>query len=427
MPCGARLALPLAATLACAPSAESGVAVTFPASAVGAEAEVLRAQLERFGALHPGIRVVPQRTPDAANQRRQLYVQWLNAGADDPDVLQLDLIWTPEFAAAGWIQPLDAFAPDLGDFLPEALRANRWEGRLYALPWFVDVGMLYWRSDLVDAPPESFDALVREATRAVDEERVRFGLVWQGARYEGLVTVFLEHLTAFGGSILDERGAVVVDSPRAVRALEAMRAALGTGLVPREALSWHEEEVRFAFQNGQALFMRNWPYALPLLRDAERSRVAGRFAVAAFPAAAGGRAAAALGGAQLAINARSDRPEAAWRLIEFLTRPEQMLERASVAGQLPSRRSPYQDAALSRALRVPVAQVLDAIEHAVARPATPVYAEISSHLQVWLHRALSGQAEPEAALAAAAREMRAVLERARLGPGARPTGEAGGS
>jgi multiple sugar transport system substrate-binding protein len=418
MPCGARLALPLAAVLACAPAAESGIAVTFPASAVGAEFEVLRAQLERFGLLHPEIRVLAQRTPDAADQRRQLYVQWLNAGADDPDVLQLDLVWTPEFAAAGWIQALDAFAPDPGDFLPEALRANRWEGRLYALPWFVDVGLLYWRSDLVESAPGSFEALVREADRAVEAQRVRFGLVWQGARYEGLVTVFLEHLTAFGGSILDERGAVAVDSPRAVRALEAMRAGLEAGLVPREALSWHEEEVRFAFQNGQALFMRNWPYALALLRDAERSRVAGRFAVAAFPAAPGGRAAAALGGAQLAINARSDRPEAAWRLIEFLTRPEQMLERARVAGQLPARRSLYEDAALSGILRVPVGQLLDAIEHAVARPATPVYAELSSHLQVWLHRALSGQAEPADALAAAAREMRGVLERARLGPGA---------
>jgi multiple sugar transport system substrate-binding protein len=421
-----RLALPLAAALACTPASDPGVAVTFPASAVGAESELLEAQLDRFASQHPGIRVVRQRTPDAADQRRQLYVQWLNAGAADPDVLQLDVVWTAEFAAAGWILPLEDRATDLADFLPETLRANRWREVLHALPWYVDVGMLFWRTDLVDAPPRSFEALSGAAARAVDQGLAPFGIVWQGARYEGLVTVFLEHLAAFGGAILDERGAVVVDGPRAVRALEAMRATLDSGAVPREALSWHEEEVRFAFQNGRALFMRNWPYAIPLLQDADRSRVAGRFGVAAFPAADGGRAAAALGGAQLAINARCDHPEAAWRLVEFLTQPEQMAERARVAGQLPARRSLYQGDALEAALGIPADQLREVIGHAVARPVTPVYAELSDRLQVWLHRALSGQAEPATALAAAAREMRALLERARLAPGG-AAGRAGGA
>jgi multiple sugar transport system substrate-binding protein len=409
-----RFALPLAVALACAPASDSDVTLTFPASAVGAEAELLEAQLDRFASQHPGVRVVRQRTPDAADLRRQLYVQWLNAGAADPDVLQLDVVWTAEFAAAGWILPLEDRS--VADFLPEALAANRWRGRLYALPWFVDVGMLFWRTDLTGEAPRSFEALSRKATHAVQEGLVPFGIVWQGARYEGLVTVFLEHLAAFGGAILDERGAVAVDGPNAVRALEAMRAALDAGAVPREALSWHEEEVRFAFQNGRALFMRNWPYAIPLLQDAERSRVAGRFGIAAFPAARGGRPAAALGGSQLAINARTDQPEAAWRLIEFLARREQMIERVRVLGQLPARRSLYQDDLLEDALGIPGARLRQVIEGTVARPVSPVYAELSERLQVWLHRALSGQAEPAAALASAAREMRALLERVRLAP-----------
>ncbi|NIR44640.1 MAG: extracellular solute-binding protein, partial [Gemmatimonadetes bacterium] len=92
--------------------------ITFPASAVGAEAELLGRQLQRFMRQHPDIRVVRRETPDAADQRHQLYVQWLNAGASDPDVLQLDVIWTPEFAAAGWILPLDEFSPDVRAFFP---------------------------------------------------------------------------------------------------------------------------------------------------------------------------------------------------------------------------------------------------------------------------------------------------------------------
>jgi ABC-type glycerol-3-phosphate transport system substrate-binding protein len=109
---------------------------------VGREAGVVRRQLERFGQANPSIKVALRATPDAADQRHQLYVQWLNARTRDPDVLQLDVIWTSEFAAAGWIAGLDRFHPRVEQFFPAAVTANRWNGALYALPWFIDVGML---------------------------------------------------------------------------------------------------------------------------------------------------------------------------------------------------------------------------------------------------------------------------------------------
>src|SRR5262245_60798151 len=133
--------------------------LTFSGSALGKEGEAIRRQLERFQALHPNIRVQVQSTPDAADHRHQLYVQWLNARAADPDVLQLDVIWAPEFAAAGWILNLDRFRPPVDDFFPATLTANRWNGVLYALPWFVDVGMLYWRTDVMAQPPMDVDDL----------------------------------------------------------------------------------------------------------------------------------------------------------------------------------------------------------------------------------------------------------------------------
>jgi multiple sugar transport system substrate-binding protein len=409
-----------AATLmaGCGADEPGGTVVTFPGSAVGDEATLLREQLRRFEQHNPGIRVLERRTPDAADQRRQLYVQWLNAGMADPDVLQLDVIWTPEFAAAGWLLPLDDFAADTGDLFAATLAANRWQDRLYAVPWFVDVGMLYWRTDLLDGPPATQRELVADARRALSLDQVQHGLVWQGARYEGLVTVFLEYLAANGGRILDDAGRVTVDAAPAVAALEQMTAALGDlGIVPREALTWHEEETRFAFQNGQALFMRNWPYAVPLLEDPERSRVAGRFAVTTMPPGPGGTAGAALGGSQLAINARSDQAQAAWAVIAFLTAPEQMRERARRLGQYPPRPSLYESGALEHMLPIAPQRARAIIERAVPRPATPLYAELSELLQLWLHRALSGQAEPADALARAADAMRRLLERAELAPG----------
>jgi multiple sugar transport system substrate-binding protein len=407
-----------AAGLACGPD-DPRPRLTFSGSALGAEGAVIRRQLDRFAQQRPDVHVDLLVTPDAADQRRQLYVQWLNARVPEPDVLQLDIIWTAEFAAAGWIQPLDGYGPEAADFFRAALTANRWNGRLYALPWFVDVGLLYWRTDLFAAPPDSLESLHSASADAVRTGRSRFGLVWQGARYEGLVTVFLEHLAAFGGSILDSEGDVVVDQPAAVRALTFMRDAVhGGGIVPVSALTWQEEQTRFAFQNGEAAFMRNWPYAWALLQDETGSRVAGRVGIAPFPGAGGGTPAAALGGGQLAINRSSAHPDLAWDLIEFLTAPQQLLERARIAAQLPARRSLYDTQELAAALPLPVEPLTAALEAAVPRPVTPVYSELSELLQVRLHRALTGQASPAEALEAAGRDIRALLARAGLDGGA---------
>ncbi len=386
-------------------------ALTFSGSGLGAEADVVRTQLARFAELR-GVDVEMRVTPDAADQRHQLYVQWLNAHADDPDVLQLDIVWTAEFAGAGWIAPLPDDL-DVDDFLPAAIAANTWRDALYALPWFVDVGLLYWRTDLLTEAPVGLEQLMNMATAAVDSGAARWGLAWQGARYEGLVTVFVEHLGAFGGGILDASGHVIVDQPPAVRALTFMRDSLNTGVVPPSVLTWQEEQVRFAFQNGQAAFMRNWPYAWALVNSPE-SQVAQRVGVAPFPAGDGGRPTSTLGGAQLAINAFSDQRPLAWDLIQYLTAPEQMLERASVAAQLPSRRSLYESDALAAALPLPIDQIRAALDAAIPRPVTPVYSEMSEMLQVHLHRALSGQQEPSIALQLAAADIRALLARTGL-------------
>lgn len=400
---------------ACGGAEADRVVITFPGSALGAEAEVLRLQLARFMETHPEIEVVQRRTPDAAGQRHQLYVQWLNARAGDPDVLQLDVIWTPEFAAAGWILPLEPFGVHVDEFFPATIEANRWNGKLFALPWFVDVGMLYWRTDLLERAPTTFAELTDVASRSRAGETVPYGFVWQGARYEGLVTVFLEHLGGFGGHIMDAEGRIVVDAEPAVQALRYMHDAIyQEGIVPQSVLTWQEEQTRFAFQNGQAVLMRNWPYAHAVMQDTLQSAVANRFSVSPMPRASGGRHTAALGGSQLAINANTEYPEAAFAVIDFLTQPEQMLERARIVGQYPTRPDLYQDPRLETVLSVPPGEIRPIIEGAVPRPVTPVYTQLSEFLQIWLHRALTRQETPERALSAAAVEMRRLLEKVEL-------------
>lgn len=374
------------------------------ASDVGAEGAVLRVLLDRFER-ETGEHVVVRGTPDAADERHQLYVQWLNAGSDEPDVLQIDVVWAAELASAGFIAPVTLD----GDLFGGARAGVTWQGRAWAAPWFVDVGMLYRRADM--PAPRTFADLTELAGE--------HGFVWQGARYEGLTCAFLEVLGGHGGAILETQddGAtkVVVDAPAAVRALETMRAWVGT-TSPANVVTMQEEQARFAFQNGEARFMRNWPYAASLLNDPS-SRVKNAWAVSPMPvdddaaSTGAGRPTATLGGAALALNARTTRRAQAERLIAFLTSNDALLERARTAGQYPPRPSLYAtDGVLATTLPIDVTIARTIIEGATPRPVTPIYTELSSLLQVHLHRALTGQTSSKSALQDAAREMRALLD-----------------
>jgi len=403
----------LIASVSCTSRPSDGrTVITFAGSALGAEGEVLAREVTRFERANPAIHVHVQHTPDDATQRHQLFVQWLNARAGDPDVLQLDVVWTPEFAAAGWVLSLDRWHPAAGDFFPSTIAANTWAGSLFAIPWWMDVGMLYWRTDLFRAPPASMDEMVADMARA-RRAGVPYGIVWQGARYEGLVTCFLEYLGAFGGKVMTDDGRIVVDSPEGIRALTFVRQVLTSGATPAEVLTWHEEESRFAFQNANAAFMRNWPYAVTIMNAPKDSRVAGKFAVAAMPSAPGGVSTATLGGSALGINAFTEHADAAWKLVDFLTAPEQMLERSRLGGY-PPRRSLYDDPRLADVIPIPVALARSIVERAAPRPATPIYSQLSELLQIDLHRALSGQVAPDQALHDAARAMNALVERTHI-------------
>src|SRR5690348_5823719 len=170
----------LLATLACRSgrSDDGRAVVTFAGSALGAEGAVLARQVARFELANPGIHVRIQHTPDDATQRHQLFVQWLNARAGEPDVLQVDVVWSPEFGAAGWTLPLDRWKPNVSEFFPATIAANTWAGSLYAVPWFMDVGMLYWRTDLLPNAPPTMAELAADAHEA-RAKGVPYGIVWQ--------------------------------------------------------------------------------------------------------------------------------------------------------------------------------------------------------------------------------------------------------
>ena len=203
--------------------------------------------------------------------------------ASEPDILQLDVIWTPEFAAAGWILDLDRFRPPLDSFFPATIAANRWQGRLYAMPVVRGRGhaLLAHRSH-ADAPPATFDELERDAVRARRERACRYGLVWQGARYEGLVTVFSEYLGSVRRAHPRRRARSRWTRRRPSRRSRpcATRSTSDAHRAAERARHGTKRSRGSRFRTARRAFMRNWPYAYPLMQDSAHSRVAGRYRVA---------------------------------------------------------------------------------------------------------------------------------------------------
>lgn len=362
--------------------------------------ELFRKTLARFEHQHPGVVVTTEALPSASDVVHQFFLTALEGGARDFDVFIVDVVWTAELARAGWIADLsDSFSPTFvrGAFLPGAAEAAIYQGRTYAVPWYLDVGLLYRRVDLCPDAPRTYLDLVAHADRAVKGGRAEHGYVWQAKQYEGLICNAYEAIWGHGGATMDGTR-VLLDTPEARAGLTYLRSLLERGISPSSVTSMTEEESRRVFQEGCAVFMRNWPYAFA---EAERkgSPVRGKVAISSLPTTTGERGSGALGGYLLAINTRSPayKREAAIALIKHLTSAEANLEMALAYGRNPPRRGPYLDPRLVREAPF-VASLLPIIEKARPRPITPYYPAISDTLQAELSAAVTGVRPPGEAL-----------------------------
>jgi multiple sugar transport system substrate-binding protein len=369
---------------------------------------------ERFEAAHPGVDVDLIEGPQSTNLREDLYTAALLARDPSFDLVYMDVTWTSKFASAGWLRPLDtSFGPDAAArFLPAAIEAGRYQGRLYRIPVRTDVGVLYYRRDWLEAaglaPPRTLADLVRVA-RALQRPPERWGFVWQGKQYEGLVCDYLEVLRGHGGFWIDPATLEIgLDRPEARAALAFMKRCLGPDAIsPPGVTTYAEEESRRLFQDGRAVFLRNWPYAWRL-SQAEDSPLRGRVGVMAMVGAAPGGAAGTLGGWGLGVSAFSRHPDLAAEFIRAVVALEGQRDACAASGYAPALRAAYDDSTL-RAANPFLPELLRIHEHAVARPVIARYALSSDILQRHLSAALAGGVPAERALADAARETRAVL------------------
>ena len=368
--------------------------------------------IHTFEERHPGVRVRTEPLPSSSDEQHQFYVINLRAGAADFDILALDVIWVAEFARAGWITDLSGLLSpaEQKTFFAGPLAAVRYQERFYAIPWFIDAGLLYYRKDLLAkhgfTPPRTWAELAAAARAIAQREPKMYGFVWQGKQYEGLVCNALEYLWSAGGDVLRD-GRVVLDSAANREALAFMQGLLEENISPELVMTATEEPSRRIFGSGRAVFLRNWPYAWTLFEQPD-SAVRGKVGVSVLPHFPGHDSAATLGGWQLGVNRHSRHQTEAAAFVEFMTSAESQKALARSYGLNPARRTLYHDPELLGA-QPHLARLRDVFAQAQPRPVTPQYIRLSQVLQSEFSAVVAGLKSPAAALGDAQRQAEEIL------------------
>ncbi|MBE9113552.1 ABC transporter substrate-binding protein [Nodosilinea sp. LEGE 07298] len=392
--------------------AQQPVTISFLLRAV--EADQMQGLADQFMAENPDIRIEMVRGPNAADAVENLYTTSFLLGDSPYDILFSDVVWIPKFAAAGWLMDLSdrVSEADLADFLEADVAAGVYQDGFYRMPFRSDMGMLYYRTDLLNQvglqPPATFADLIAASETIQDQTDVNWGFVWQGLQYEGLVTNFVELVAGYGGFWVDaDTLEVGLDQPAAIQATDFMKGVIAQGISPPGVTNYIEEDALRQFENGNAVFMRNWPYAWAEA-NGDGSPVAGNIALKPMVHTANEQPAACLGGWGFGISATTPHLEEAWRVVQFFTSPGPMKDFITEFAYVPSRRALFTDPEVL-AVFPHYEQLLEVAETAVPRPPVGQYAQLSDILQRYLSAAITDQMTPEAAMRAAAGESRRVL------------------
>lgn len=346
------------------------------------------------------------RQPTYTDQRKQSLIISLEGKQSDPDLFLMDVIWISQFIQSDWLEELDHYAHenrfDTSPFFERVLNlVDKFDDNLYALPVFMDVALLYYRTDLVDKPPVTWTQLKNQSIEIQKEQRKENknfnGFIWQGAQYEGLVCSFLEFIASNGGSIL-QGDSIIINSKQNEEALEFMQDLIHKYKISPENTytEMKEEEVRREFQKGNALFERNWTYAWRS-HNSDNSNVKGKVGMTILPHFNDHGSVSTLGGWHIGISKYSDKKEKAWQFIQYVTSYDVQKEMVLDIGWNPGRKDVYKDEKLNR--KLPHLQTLEYIFiNTVARPTIPYYSSISEIIQRNVNNCLANKISPKEAL-----------------------------
>lgn len=353
-----------------------------------------------FEKKYPNIKIKNKTMPNDSGQQHDQYVTAFNAHSSEIDLFNMDVVWPAEFAQAGYTLPLDRFIQqdnlDMNQYNKGALSAAQFNGKQWAMPLYIDVGMLFYRKDIVKTPPKTWDQLIADAKKYQGKNGTKYGYAMQAKQYEGLVCNASEFIASYGGNFV-KNGKVVVDSANTIKGLKEMKKIVDSGFVPKNVTTFTEPETENAFIQGQAVFARNWPYMWFDSQDKSKSKIVGKVGVAPLPAGTAGSA-SSLGGWMVGINKYSKHPKAAWKFLKFMTGPQGEKINAIYGGKAPTVPSLYKDPDVLKANPFFKQKGFqEALQNAVSRPVAANYQKISGIIQIEVSKMLAGKETAEQA------------------------------
>ena len=368
--------------------------------------------INSFHQTHPKIRLEVVKAPNNSNLVEDLYTSAYLLGDSPYDLVYMDVVWVQKFAAAGWLEDLTKKVDPqkLTDYIQGDVQGGKYQNKLYRMPFRTDVGMLYYRTDLLEKaglkPPKTFQDLLTTSQTLQDQNLAQWGYVWQGKQYEGLAAMFTEILQGYGGFWVNpETQAIGLDAPESIEAVNFLRQTIEQSISPPGVTTYAEEETRRLFESGNTVFLRNWPYVYAL---ASNSPIAGKYGIQPMVHLPGKQSGACLGGWGFGISKSSKHQREAWQVIQYFNQPDIQRQYFLETGYVPSRKSLFTDDTLVAKYNY-LPALLQGAENAVLRPPIPQYAQVSDILQRYLSAALTGSKTPEAAMKAAAGETRTLL------------------
>ena len=383
------------------------VSILMPAPFADATAELVRTfNKEHEGRIHLNVIRGPLETESISD----LAISSLLLGDTPFDGLLMDVTWVSKYAKAGWLSPLDDYFTDqdIAALAPGASEGNHAEGALQRWPLTSDIGLLYWRTDLMDEPPRTPQDLEPISRTLQASGQVPFGYVWQGRQYEGLSCVFLEIMDGFGGEwYAPQTSAIGLDEPAGTAAATWLQHLIESGISPRAVTNYAESESLQSFKSGESAFMRNWPYAWAELQK-DDSPVKGKVGITTMVAESNQRPAATIGSWGLSLLKGSEHPQSTIEAIKYLTNEQSQRYLYTNFGYTPTQAALFNDEQLTRTHPSLVA-IGEALPFARARPQTPLYAQMSDVLQRNLSSALTGVTPPSAAMDQAQQSTEQVL------------------
>lgn len=386
------------------------VSILMPAPFADSSSELVKA----FNRQHQGrIHLDVIRGPLETEAISDLAISSLLLGDTPFDGLLMDVTWVPKYAKAGWLESLDSYFTDteLNALASGASEGNHYQGSLLRWPFTADIGLLYWRTDLMDEPPRTPEQLEQISESLQASGRIPYGYVWQGRQYEGLSCVFLEVIDGFGGDWFSpESGRIGLDKPQGIEASRWLNGLIQRGISPRAVTNFSESEALQSFKSGQAAFMRNWPYAWAELQKND-SVVKDKIGITTMVAEPGHQPAATLGSWGLSLLKGSAHPQSTVEAFKFLTSEESQRYLYTTYGYTPTRSAIFKDPNLLND-HPSLGSIGHALAFARSRPETPLYAQVSDVLQRKLSSTLTEMTTPKAGMQQAERSTNQVLEAA---------------